>query len=173
MSFVVNDKIVHNTGVGKIEAIEPKTIAGSALLCYKIYLYTKPDVALFIPVVSKVQMRKLADRRSVEEFFMKLRQPELLPTPKNVHWKKTVRLHSEMIHSRNFIERGDAYVYLRHRERISPTEETLLHEVEDLLIYEITLITNKLSQVVRQELDSAVLESRNGIKQEQKAEFAA
>ncbi len=173
MQFAVNDRIVHSTGVGRIDAIESKYIAGSFMLCYRIYLYTKPDVALFIPVLSNTQLRKVASADDVEVFFEKLREPEILPSPKNIHWKRNFKRYSVMARSQSFTERCDAYVYFRHREKISCTEEEFLHKLEDLLVHEIALVTKKLNQVVRQELDAAVLESRQMVGQVQQIKCAA
>jgi RNA polymerase-interacting CarD/CdnL/TRCF family regulator len=128
------------------------------MLFYRIELYAKTDVIIFIPKGRPVGIRKLVEPEDIEDFYQRLRFPgtAILPPKGKTHWHKEYRAKKESITRGTFFDRTLVYIKLRYKSRPTPVDQGMLREVEDLIIREISLSISKMPRDVKCELDGIV-----------------
>src|SRR5512136_880102 len=101
--FGVGEKVVYPThGVGKIEAIEEKEIAGQKIKCYVLSIVGK-DLKIIVPVFNaqRVGLRQIINEEEVEKIFDILRNEINNMPPK---WNKRYSFNMDKIRTGSIYE---------------------------------------------------------------------
>jgi CarD family transcriptional regulator len=137
--FKVGEKVVYPPyGVGKIEAIEKKEIAGQRMQCYVLTIFGK-NLKILVPVfnVRKVGLRQLIKEEEVEQVLDILQQKmNTMPS----RWTKRCNFNREKIRTGSIYEIAEVFKNLTRLEKIrdlSFIEKRMLERTRELIVREI------------------------------------
>jgi CarD family transcriptional regulator len=137
--FEVDEKIVYPPyGVGKIEAIENKEIAGQKMNCYILHIPGK-HLKIIVPVFNarKVGLRQIIKAEDIEKVLHILQQ-EMDNMP--AKWTKRCSLNREKIRTGSIYEIAEVFKNLTRLEKtrdLSMNEKRMLESSRELLVSEI------------------------------------
>ncbi|GAK54824.1 transcriptional regulator [Candidatus Vecturithrix granuli] len=137
--FAVGDKVVYPShGVGRIEALEEKEIAGQKLQCFVLSIIGK-DLKIIVPVSNsqKVGLRQIIDEEEVERIFDILRDEINNMPPK---WNKRYNFNMDKIRTGSIYEIAEVFknlTRLGRRKELSFGERKMLDSTRELIVMEI------------------------------------
>jgi CarD family transcriptional regulator len=137
--FGVGDKVVYPThGVGKIEAIEEKEVAGQQIKCYVLSILGK-DLKIIVPMFNaqKVGLRQIIKESEVEKVFDILRQEINNMPPK---WNKRYNFNMDKIRTGSIYEIAEVFKNLTRlgmKKELSFGERKMLDSTRELIVIEI------------------------------------
>ena len=137
--FSVGDKVVYPThGVGRIEAMEEKDIAGQKIKCYILSIIGK-DLKIIVPTfnVQKVGLRQIIQEQEVERVFDILREEINNMPPK---WNKRYNFNLDKIRTGSIYEIAEVFKNLTRlgmKKELSFGERKMLDSTRDLIVMEI------------------------------------
>ena len=137
--FAVGDKVVYPShGVGRIEALEEKEIAGQKIQCYVLSIMGK-DLKIIVPVSNskKVGLRQIIHEEEVEKIFDILRDEINNMPPK---WNKRYNFNMDKIRTGSIYEIAEVFknlTRLGRKKELSFGERKMLDSTRDLIVMEI------------------------------------
>ena len=166
MDFKVGDKVVYpNHGVGVIEQVARKSI-GNTISSYYCLRILSTDSTVMVPVgnTSTVGLRKVLTRREVLRVMEVLKNGEVATYD---DWKGRFQANSEKMRTgdiRAVAEVLKSLTILSEVKPLSYRERKMLDRARFLLISEVAEASNKNSEVVESQIDTALAESMKGMK---------
>jgi len=137
--FEVGEKVVYPPyGVGKIEAIEKKEIAGQKMNCYVLHILGE-NLKIIVPVFNarKVGLRQLIKEEDVEKVLDILKQ-EMNKMPSK--WTRRCSLNREKIRTGSIYKIAEVFKNLTRLEKtrdLSLIEKRMLESTRELIVSEI------------------------------------
>lgn len=137
--FTVGDKVVYPShGVGKIEALEEKEVAGQKIHCYVLSIIGK-ELKIIVPVFNakKVGLRQIIQEEEVEKVFDILRDEINNMPPK---WNKRYNFNMDKIRTGSIYEIAEVFknlTRLGRRKELSFGERKMLDSTRELIVMEI------------------------------------
>lgn len=137
--FAVGDKVVYPShGVGRIEALEEKDIAGQKIQCFVLSIIGK-DLKIIVPVSNskKVGLRQIIDEEEVEKIFDILRDEINNMPPK---WNKRYNFNMDKIRTGSIYEIAEVFknlTRLGRKKELSFGERKMLDSTRELIVMEI------------------------------------
>ncbi|MBI9077237.1 MAG: CarD family transcriptional regulator [Desulfatibacillum sp.] len=160
-SFSVNDLAVYPAhGVGRIEAVETRTIGGEKQSFY-IMRILENDMVIMIPTqnVESVGLREVIAKDDVSQVYAILGEKEI--PPDNQTWNRRYRDYMEKIKTGSLFEVAgvfrDLYL-LKVTKDLSFGERKLLDTAQTLLLKELSIAKSCAEEVIMSEIES-LLES--------------
>jgi len=166
LDFKVGDKVVYpNHGVGVIEQVARKSI-GNTISSYYCLRILSTDSTVMVPVgnTSTVGLRKVLTRREVTRVMEVLKNGEVATYD---DWKGRFQANSEKMRTgdiRAVAEVLKSLTILSEVKPLSYRERKMLDRARFLLISEVAEASNKESEVVESQIDTALAESMKGTK---------
>ena len=139
MVFGVGDKVVYPThGVGKIESIEEKEVAGQQIKCYVLSILGK-ELKIIVPIFNaqKVGLREIIKEDEVEKVFDILRDEINNMPPK---WNKRYNFNMDKIRTGSIYEIAEVFknlTRLGRKKELSFGERKMLDSTRELIVIEI------------------------------------
>ncbi len=159
--FSVNDLAVYPAhGVGRIEAVETRTIGGEEQSFY-IMRILENDMVIMIPTqnVESVGLREVIAKDDVSQVYAILGEKEI--PPDNQTWNRRYRDYMEKIKTGSLFEVAgvfrDLYL-LKVTKDLSFGERKLLDTAQTLLLKELSIAKSCTEEVIMSEIES-LLES--------------
>ncbi len=137
--FTVGDKVVYPShGVGRIEALEEKEIAGQKIQCFVLSIIGK-ELKIIVPVSNskKVGLRQIIDEEEVEKIFDILRDEINNMPPK---WNKRYNFNMDKIRTGSIYEIAEVFknlTRLGRKKELSFGERKMLDSTRELIVMEI------------------------------------
>ncbi|MDY0096213.1 MAG: CarD family transcriptional regulator [Candidatus Vecturithrix sp.] len=137
--FTVGDKVVYPShGVGRIEALEEKEIAGQKIQCFVLSILGK-ELKIIVPVSNskKVGLRQIIDEEEVEKIFDILRDEINNMPPK---WNKRYNFNMDKIRTGSIYEIAEVFknlTRLGRKKELSFGERKMLDSTRELIVMEI------------------------------------
>jgi CarD family transcriptional regulator len=137
--FGIGDKVVYPThGVGKIESIEEKEIAGQKIKCYVLNILGK-DLKIIVPVFNaqKVGLRQIIKEEEVERVLNILKDEINNMPPK---WNKRYSFNLDKIRTGSIYEIAEVFknlTRLGRKKELSFGERKMLDSTKELIVVEI------------------------------------
>jgi CarD family transcriptional regulator len=137
--FSVGDKVVYPShGVGKIEAMEEKEIAGQTIQCYVLSIIGK-ELKIIVPTFNakKVGLRRIIQENDLEKVFDILRDEINNMPPK---WNKRYNFNMDKIRTGSIYEIAEVFknlTRLGRRKELSFGERKMLDSTKELIVMEI------------------------------------
>src|SRR5690606_33454389 len=142
MSFKIGDKVIYpNQGVGIIEEVCHRTIAGNSEEFYRVRLKAS-DSTVMVPVsnAGNVGMRRLCTEQQMEQLFTILNGDFKEPDP---DWKTRYKLNLERMTTGEVCEVAQVFknlYYLSFRKSLSFREKKMFDRARQLVISEIATV---------------------------------
>lgn len=162
--FKVGDKAVYPAhGVGVIESIETKDIAGSRLKFYMLRILEN-DMTIMIPThnVESVGLRGVIDKKMVVRIYKILREQDLRIDTQT--WNRRYREYTEKIKTGSVLEIAevlrDLCVLKRKKKDLSFGERKMLDTARNLLVKEIAIAKGMKEPDVLADLDRVLGEPK-------------
>jgi len=146
--FSVYDKVVYpGHGVAQIQRIVEKNVSGSTIAFYELTFLHK-DVTVLVPTnnAEMVGIRPLSSQESIKDIFQILSRPsQRVPQYEftTSNWNKRNKEYQLKLRTGSLKELSEIYRDLRFIEtqkELSFGEKNLLHQTENLLVEEISLV---------------------------------
>ena len=137
--FSVGDKVVYPThGVGRIEAMEEKDIAGQQIKCYILSIIGK-DLKIIVPTfnVQKVGLRQIIQEEELDKVFDILREEINNMPPK---WNKRYNFNMDKIRTGSIYEIAEVFknlTRLGRKKELSFGERKMLDSTKELIVMEV------------------------------------
>lgn len=137
--FAVGDKVVYPShGVGRIEALEEKEVAGQKIQCFVLSIIGK-DLKIIVPVSNskKVGLRQIIHEEEVEKIFDILRDEINNMPPK---WNKRYNFNMDKIRTGSIYEIAEVFknlTRLGRKKELSFGERKMLDSTRELIVMEI------------------------------------
>jgi len=137
--FSIGDKVVYPShGVGKIEAIEEKEIAGQKIACYVLSIIGK-ELKIIVPTFNakKVGLRRIIQENDLEKVFDILRDEINNMPPK---WNKRYNFNMDKIRTGSIYEIAEVFknlTRLGRKKELSFGERKMLDSTKELIVMEI------------------------------------
>ena len=150
--YKVGEKIVYPMhGAGTIVSIEEKEILGDIK---KYYIVRLPDseIKLMVPIDSadSVGVREIVDKNLLNDIFDKIGNT---PEDIDVNWNKRYREHLQKMKTGDLVQVGTVVKNLLKREQTRADRfKKMLNNALQIIVSEISLIENKPSSIVQNEL---------------------
>jgi len=154
MLFKIGDKVIYpNLGVGVIQDVSVRTIAGHAREFYMVRLSAN-DSTVMVPVANAdtVGMRNLSDKGKVEELFEILGSEFRDPDP---DWKTRYKLNLEKMNSGEICEVARVLrnlYFLSFRKSLSFREKRMYDRARQLIISEIATVKGQAFETTEKEV---------------------
>ena len=154
--FKVGDKAVYPAhGVGVIESIETKDIAGSRLKFYMLRILEN-DMTIMIPThnVESVGLRGVIDKKMVVKIYKILREQDLRIDTQT--WNRRYREYMEKIKTGSVFEIAEVLrdlQRLKGDKELSFGERKMLDTARTLLVKEIAVATKSKEVKIEEKLD--------------------
>jgi len=161
MSFKIGDKVIYpNQGVGVIEDVSKKTIAGHAEEFYMVRL-TANDSTVMVPVTNadNVGMRTLSSESQVKGLLDILGDDFVEPDP---DWKTRYKLNLEKMNSGEIGEVAKVLrnlFFLSYRKSLSFREKRMYDRARHLVVSEIATVKKQGLDQTEQEVDEILQDS--------------
>lgn len=166
MEFKVGDKVVYpNHGVGIIEQVARKSIAGTTSSFYRLRILST-DSTVMVPVgnTSTVGLRKVLTRNQISRVFKLLRNGEVATYD---DWKGRFQANSDKMRTGDIMAVAEVLKSLTMLNEVKPLsyrERKMLDRARFLLVSELSEASNKTPDKLEEQLDSALDESLGGSK---------
>jgi CarD family transcriptional regulator len=142
VEFTVGQKVVYpGHGVGQIQSIETKEIAGTKISFYMIRVL-ESDVTVMVPVnkVDSVGLRPTVTSQEVEEVYTMLKDKKIVV--EQTTWNRRYREYMEKIKTGSIVEIGEVVrdlCVLRQDKILSFGERKMLELAKGLLVKELAI----------------------------------
>jgi CarD family transcriptional regulator len=156
--FKVGDQVVYPShGAGTVEGIEEKTVLGKRRI-YLIIQMLSSDLTVSVPEerALEVGLRPVITEEEISAVYDILRSEQ---TEMESNWNKRFRANMEKIKGGDIAEVADVYrnLFIRDRERgLSTGERKMLSDVQQMLISELALASEKETDVVQIEVNECI-----------------
>ncbi len=156
MTFKVGDKVIYpNQGVGVIEDVSLRTIAGQAEKFYMVRIDANSSTVM-VPVsnAANVGMRTLSNKEQVRKLFAILESEFAEPDP---DWKSRYKENLEKMNSGDVCEVAKVLrnlYFLSFRKSLSFREKKMYDRVRHLVISEIATVKEQEFEKTEGEVDS-------------------
>ena len=137
--FSVGDKVVYPThGVGRIEAMEEKEIAGQKIKCYILSIIGK-DLKIIVPTFNaqKVGLRQIIQEEELDKVFDILKEEINNMPPK---WNKRYNFNMDKIRTGSIYEIAEVFknlTRLGRKKELSFGEKKMLDSTKELIVMEV------------------------------------
>lgn len=157
MEFKVGDKVVYPPhGVGEIESIETKEVAGTAVQFFNILItQTGLKIKVALNRVESVGMRKIVDLKTVKQVFEILKDRKVAVDKQT--WNRRCRDYHQRIKTGSVIEIAKVIrdlSVLKGDKELSFSERNMLEEAQGRLVQEIAIAKASSPEKIRAELQS-------------------
>lgn len=155
MAFKVGDKVIYpNQGVGVIEEVSKKEIAGQAEEFYMVRLAANESTVM-IPVsnVDAVGVRTLSSASQVKKLYAILKNDFREPDP---DWKTRYKLNLEKMNTGEICEVAGVLrnlFFLSFRKSLSFREKKMFDRARQLVVSEIATVKGQDFKVTEEEVD--------------------
>jgi CarD family transcriptional regulator len=166
LEFKVGDKVVYpNHGVGVIEQVAKKCIAGNTSSFYRLRLLSS-DSMVMVPVdnTSTVGLRKVLTRGQYSRVFKLLKNGEVATYD---DWKGRFQANSDKMRTGDIMAVAEvlkSLTILSEVKALSYRERKMLDRARFLLVSELAEATNKTSDKIEEQIDEALISSIDGMK---------
>ena len=158
MTFQVSDKVIYpNHGLGVVESIEEKTIAGTTMRFYRLRLVAN-DTTVLVPVdnVEGVGLRPAVENTEVCNLFSLLGDGRI---DSHQNWKGRFKDNSDRMRSGNIhdvVEVLKSLTHLSKSKSLSFREKRMLDRARFLVISELSEVTHEPMNIVEEKVDQAL-----------------
>ena len=158
MRFKPGDKVVYpNHGVGEIEDIRHRSLAGSEQDFYHLRIYAN-QTTVMVPVGNSrtVGLRKLFAKRKVLELFDHLKSGDI---DSYSNWKGRYKENAEKMRSGHLFDMADVLKNLEHlsqRKALSYREKQMYEKAKYLIVSEIAIVEKQTEEKVEVRIDEAL-----------------
>lgn len=158
MRFKPGDKVVYpNHGVGEVEEIRTRELAGSKQEFYHLRIYAN-ETTVMVPVGNSrtVGLRKLFDKKKVAELFDHLRSGDI---DSYSNWKGRYKENAEKMRSGHLFDMADVLKNLEHlsqRKALSYREKQMYEKAKYLIVSEIAIVERQTEDKVESRIDEAL-----------------
>ncbi len=158
MTFQVSDKVIYpNHGLGVVESIEEKTIAGTTMKFYRLRLVAN-DTTVLVPVdnVEGVGLRPAVENTEVCNLFSLLGDGRI---DSHQNWKGRFKDNSDRMRSGNIhdvVEVLKSLTHLSKSKSLSFREKRMLDRARFLVISELSEVTHEPMPLVEEKVDQAL-----------------
>lgn len=158
MTFQVSDKVIYpNHGLGVVESIEEKTIAGTTMRFYRLRLVAN-DTTVLVPVdnVEGVGLRPAVENTEVCNLFSLLGDGRI---DSHQNWKGRFKDNSDRMRSGNIhdvVEVLKSLTHLSKSKSLSFREKRMLDRARFLVISELSEVTHEPMNIVEEKVDEAL-----------------
>lgn len=160
MTFKVGDKAVYPAhGVGVVQGIEAKEIAGRKQTFYVLRMLEKNDMTILVPADSNgkgVGLRKIIPPAEVERVFETLKDRENITSDHHQTWNRRYREYMEKIKSGEVTQIAEVLrdlSLLKFDKDLSFSERKMLDTARTLLTKELAIAMDMEEDEVEEELD--------------------
>jgi CarD family transcriptional regulator len=166
LEFKVGDKVVYpNHGVGVIEQVAEKSIAGATSSFYRLRLLSS-DSMVMVPVdnTSTVGLRKVLTRHQYNRVFKLLKNGEVATYD---DWKGRFQANSDKMRTGDIMAVAEVLKSLTVLAEVKPLsyrERKMLDRARFLLISELSEASSKTAEKIEEQIDDALVTSIGGIK---------
>lgn len=170
MRFKVGDKVVYpNHGVGVVEEIRSRSIAGSEQDFYHLRIFSN-ETTVMVPVGNSrtVGLRKLFDKKQVNRLFAHLRDAEI---ESYSNWKGRYKENAEKMRSGHLFDMADVLknlVYLSKRKALSYREKQMYEKAKYLIVSEVAIVEGQSEDKVQEKIEDALETAINAQKKKRK-----
>lgn len=175
MAFKIGDKVIYpNQGVGVIEDVATKTIAGHAEEFYMVRLAAS-DSTVMVPVanVDNVGMRTLSDESEVDELYEILGSDFPEPDP---DWKTRYKVNLEKMNSGEIREVARVLrnlYFLSFRKSLSFREKKMYDRARNLVMSEIATVRRQGLEETKEQVEILLQETYERTMQKKEEEPAS
>ena len=158
MTFQVGDKVIYpNHGLGVVECIETRAIAGTTLGFYRLRMVAN-DTTVLVPVtnVDGVGLRPAVGGNEVDKLFGLLSDGRL---DSHQNWKGRFKDNSDRMRSGSIydvVEVLKSLTSLAKTKTLSFREKRMLDRAKFLVVSEIAEVTHEATGVIETKVDSAL-----------------
>ena len=159
LTFKVGDKAVYPAhGVGVVQGIESKEIAGRKQTFYILRMLEKNDMTIMVPAdnANGVGLRKIIAPAEVEKVFQTLRDRENITSDHHQTWNRRYREYMEKIKSGEVTRIAEVLrdlSLLKFDKDLSFSERKMLDTARTLLTKELAIAMDMGEDEVEEELD--------------------
>ena len=170
MRFKPGDKVVYpNHGVGEIEDVRSRNLAGSEQEFYHLRIYAN-ETTVMVPVGNSrtVGLRKLFAKRKVVELFDHLRSGDI---DSYSNWKGRYKENAEKMRSGHLFDMADVLKNLEHlskRKALSYREKRMYEKAKHLIVSEVAMVEDRGEHEVLVDIEKALEVSIEARKKEEK-----
>lgn len=156
--FSIGDKIVYpNYGAGIIHSIEEKEVLGERKRYYILHMViSQIDIMIPIDNINKLGIRHVIDESQIEDVVKILKDEK---GTMNEKWNKRFRDNMDKIKTGDIYEIASVVrdLMLQEKEKsLSTGEKKMLSDCKDMLISELTLVSNEKKEVVKNLIEKCV-----------------
>ena len=158
MRFKPGDKVVYpNHGVGEIEEVRTRDLAGSKQDFYHLKIYAN-NTTVMVPVGNSktVGLRKLFAKRQVAELFDHLRSGDI---DSYSNWKGRYKENAEKMRSGHLFDMADVLKNLEHlsqRKALSYREKQMYEKAKFLIVSEIAIVERQSEEKIQERINEAL-----------------
>ena len=159
VTFKVGDKAVYPPhGVGVVQGIESKEIAGRKQMFYILRMLEKNDMTIMVPAdnAKGVGLRKIIPPAEVERVFETLKDRENITSDHHQTWNRRYREYMEKIKSGEVTKIAEVLrdlSLLKFDKDLSFSERKMLDTARTLLTKELAIAMDMEEDEVEEELD--------------------
>lgn len=158
MTFQVGDKVIYpNHGLGVVESIENKAIAGQTLGFYRLRMVAN-DTTVLVPLtnVDGVGLRPAVDGNEIDKLFSLLSDGRL---DNHQNWKGRFKDNSDRMRSGSIydvVEVLKSLTSLAKTKTLSFREKRMLDRAKFLVVSEIAEVSHETTCIIEAKVDSAL-----------------
>ncbi|MBP9837367.1 MAG: CarD family transcriptional regulator [Proteobacteria bacterium] len=157
LEFKVGDKVVYPPhGVGIVDAIETRSVAGKDHKFYKVVVAeTGMKISVAVGQIKNVGLRKVIDNKIVTQVYDILKERDVHID--NQTWNRRFRDYSQKIKTGSVLEIAKVIrdlSVLKSDKELSFSERRMLDTAQGLLVKEISIAKSSTEDNVRAELES-------------------
>lgn len=158
MTFQVGDKVIYpNHGLGVVECIETRAIAGTTCGFYRLRMVAN-DTTVLVPVtnVDGVGLRPAVDGNEIDKLFCLLSDGRL---DSHQNWKGRFKDNSDRMRSGSIydvVEVLKSLTSLAKTKTLSFREKRMLDRAKFLVVSEIAEVTHEATGNIESKVDSAL-----------------
>ena len=157
MQFKVGEKVVYPAhGVGVIESVQSRTIAGTEKKFYMLR-FLESDMTIMVPMenVASVGLRRIIGKDMVSKVYKILRDKKVEIDQQT--WNRRYREYTEKIKTGSVLEIAkvlrDLFV-LKGDKELSFGERKMLDTARNLLVKELAIALDRTEDSVREEIEA-------------------
>jgi len=158
LRFKPGDKVVYpNHGVGVVEEIRVRELAGSKQEFYHLRIYAN-ETTVMVPVGNSrtVGLRKLFAKRQVVKLFDHLKSGDI---EQYSNWKGRYKENAEKMRSGHLLDMADVLKNLEHlsqRKALSYREKQMYEKARYLIVTEIALVERQSEDKITERINEAL-----------------
>lgn len=171
MDFKVGDKVVYpNHGVGVIEQVTQRTVGTIDSSFYRLRIIaTESTVMIPVGNTETVGLRPVLTKRQVARVMKLLREGEVATYD---DWKGRFQANSDKMRTGDILAVAEVLKSLTILNEVKPLsyrERKMLDRARFLLVSEVSEASGKQTETVEEDIDKALVETVQGVKDKVKA----